>query len=929
MSCRTTAAGSAITSFARIANGPGQPLSDVATLSLFHNLRRQYQSLRPAAFGGIESAQYQARFGEDGERELALRDLLHRMPYGLRDGVIQDDGRINIDQAYTNLLNSYEQQILEDTTLTEARKASLLARITAARSAETPDAATLYALSQMSSNAESARSSQQSLIQDYARTMEVDEATALARYRELENSIERARDAETDEYYTSDNRNLARQAGIVDEAGAVRAFTTMRAEIRDRRITSASERPRLIDSFNTFPTPERVENTPYEIIGWAQDRRSGHTEFQLRNVETGETVVNAYRLSGDLAGAMRGDYRSWTPNGSRNLTPGEYWRDQIEASTWNRYRSDEEALEAGAARRCALCGQFANISHTCPDRFNNAPRYVINSRVGGDYVRTSTQRVEYEMPSGEDATGTATGTFEVQLPLVNDYRAAFRENGLMLLENVSGSGDWRDRTSVRFGDPRGRRYSRVTGDLALIRAEDGTITANTETLTCTCPQYATEGSCIHQTALANAAILRANPPTRSVRSMTPEERERLAQERQAVLEAASASDWTRNEETLTEAKKTWATNSEVSYFEDYDAFKTVYNAAVAEKEANGKPSIPYIKENALGGLATRATGQGFGVELEYDFPDTMSHPERREAEEKIGRALKAANITPTAEKQGYHAAARNGYKDTHVDENGKGTWSWEHDGSVAGEIVTPTMYDEPETWEKLEKVVEILKANGAVPSIRSGAHVHVGTGALFGSDPKKYSELAKIYSQHEDVVYRLATDPERGTHRGIKTNFGYASPNPAVAPSGFADATAVKRWQGHRTRALNLNSVYFGDEDKKSHVEFRIFDATLDAAAIQAQVKVAVAMTAAAARIADSGETKRSREALGVHSDRAKARGRRRPTEDDIKDETTTFRSLMDTLFSRAEDKEQVTKLFAASSWVKLTAGQKSRLGIR
>lgn len=929
MSCRTTPAGSAITSFARIANGPGQPLSDVATLSLFHNLRRQYQSLRPAMFGRIESSQYQERFGEDGERQLALRDLMQRMPYGLREGTIQEDGRINVDQAYANLLNSYEQQILGDSTLTEARKASLLARITAARTAETPDAATLYALSQMSDNTENARSSQQSLIQDYARTMEVDEATALARYRELENSINRSRDAESDEYYTSDNRNLARQAGIVDEAGAVRAFTTMRAEIRDRRVEAASERPRLIETYNQLPSVERVDNTPYELLGWAQDPISGHTEFQLRNVETGQVEVKAYRLGSEIASAMRGEYRSWSSSGTRNLTAGEYWRDNIENSNWNRYRSEEEALEGGAARRCALCGQFANVSHACPDRFNNAPRYIINSRVSGNYVRTSTQRMEYEMPSGEDGSGTSSGTFEVQLPLVNDYRAAFRTNGLLLLQNVTGSGDWRDRTSMRFGEARSRTYARVTGDLALIRAEDGTITANVDTLVCTCPQYVAEGSCIHQTALANAAILRANPPTRSVRSMTPEERERLAQERQAVLESASASDWTRNEDTLAEARGTWAANSEVSYFEDYDAFKTVYNAAIAEKEANGKPSIPYIKENALGGLATRATGQGFGVELEYDFPETMSHTERREAEEKIGIALKAANITPTAEKQGYHAAARNGYKDTHVDENGKGTWSWEHDGSVAGEIVTPTMYDEPETWEKLEKVVEILKVNGAVPSVRAGAHVHVGTGALFGSDPKKYSELAKIYSQHEDVVYRLATDPERGTHRGLKTNFGYASPNPAVAPSGFADATAVKRWQGHRTRALNLNTVYFGDEDKKSHVEFRIFDATLDAAAIQAQVKVAVAMTAAAARISDSGETKRSREALGVHSDRAKARGRRRATEDDIKDETTTFRSLMDTLFSRKEDKEQVTKLFAASGWVKLTGSQKTRLGIR
>lgn len=921
MSCRTTPAGSALTSFARIADGPGVPLSDVSTLSLFHSLRREFQAELSEAPNSFLGNRYRESRGENWREELDVEILRRRTGrhYSM-PGEVEDDARA----IYLATLQAAEEEILADTTLTEARKASLLARIAAARDADTPDYATVYALNKMRASAQDARSSQVDLISEYASEMGISREDALAKYREYEDSINRARDAATDEYYTEENRRDARNFGIVDEAGAVKAYTLMKQEIKEHRLAAAADAPRLIDTYNTLASPERTSNGQYELIAWGQDRLSGHTEFQVRNLQTGEVEIKKYRISQDISRSLSGNASVWRNGRSENISAADYWFDEIAGRGWHEYRSEEEAIAASIARRCALCGQFASISHTCPDRFSGAQRYILNSRIG-EHVRTSNQSVEYEMPG--DNSATRQGTFTVDLPLVNDYRRAFRENGMVLIQNLSATADWRDRTNESFGITSRRGWIQVRGDLALIRQEDGTIQANTDALKCTCAQYQAEQDCIHVKAMAAAAIKRTIPPQRSASSMTPEERERLATERQARIEEALSSDWTRQEETLAEARKLFAKDAEVSYFDNFDEFKSVYKAAQAEKETNGKVSVAYLKENALNGLATRESGQGFGVEIEYDFPETMSYAERAEADRKIGIALKEANITPTADKQGYHAAARNGYSDTHTDSAGKGTWSWEHDGSVAGEIVTPTMYDEPETWEKLEKVVKILRENGAVPSTKAGAHVHVGTGAVFGSDPKKYTELARIYSQHEDVLYRLATDPERGTHRGTKTSFNYASPNPSVSPTGFADATAVKRWQqGARTRAVNLNSVYFEQDAHKSHVEFRLFDATLDAGTMQTQIKLAVAMTHAASRAVEEGGTTRNREKLGVHSDRLKSRGRRRPTDDDVKEETTTFRSLLDTLFSRKVDKEQATKIFAATSWIKLTAAQKSRL---
>jgi hypothetical protein len=921
MSCRTTPAGSAITSYSRIARGPGIPVSDVGTLSIFHGLRREFQARNQSLRDHL------THLTPEEQDQRITNDLGNRMPYNLLYYMHSQGTERTPEVIYTSILNESEREILADETLTEARRASLLARIAEARNAETPDNATLYALSRIYSSNSNAREAQDDLVSTYASTMEITRSEALAKFRELENSVDRARTAETDEYYTSENREIARQARIVDEAGSVRAFTIMKKEIRERRQSNVEGAPRLIDQFRQLDSASPVPNSSYELVSWGQDTTTGHSEFKLRNVETGEIETKYHRISENIDQGMRGEHLSWMHGRDRRvITAGEFYAEQIADRRWYNYRTQEDALEAAVARKCALCGQFANMLHTCPDRLADAPRYVLNSRAGGR-VRTSTQTFQYDMPGGDAGTEVRQGNFLVDLPLVNDYRAGFRDTGLMLIRNATGTGDYRDATRHLYQDGSHHGY-RVTGDFALIRGEDGTITARTDLLVCSCGQYLAEGSCIHQTAMGNAAIARATPIRRAVSTMTPQEREHLAQARQREIESAALSDWTRKEETLIEAKKTWAKNSEVSYYENFSAFESVYTAAKSEKKSTGKLAIPYIKENAFGGLATRETGQGFGIELEYDWPEDLDHQARREADAKIGQMLKEANITPTEEKQGYHAAARAGYQDTHVDTAGKGTWSWEHDGSVAGEIVTPVMYDEPETWQKLEKVVEILKANGAVPSLRAGAHVHVGTGSLFGTDPKKYSELAKLYSQHEDVVYRISTDPERGTHRGTKSNFNYMSPNPGVAPSGFADAAEIIRWQGSRTRALNLHTVYFDEQAHKSHVEFRVFDSTLDAGSIQAQVKLAVSMTAAAARIADEGETVRTREPIGVHSQRNKARGRRRATSDDIKEETSTFRSLMDTLFTRSVDKEQMTKLFAGSDWVKLNASQRSRHGL-
>lgn len=905
MSCRTTPAGSAFTSFARIASGTGAPLSDVATLSTFHALRRHgQQMIRDEEARGGDINEFQTRF----------------LPYPYHD--------MPLEEAYARMLAGTRQQILNDQGLTEARRASLLARMDAATTAQTPDLATLYALAALRQTISHARDGQASFLGNVAETLGITHEEALARFRELEDSIDRNRSAEDPETYTEANRAAVRRAGLPDEPGVVHAYVTLTDRARAVVNDVNSTRPRLISN-HTRIAASPVPGTTLEVVGYGVDERTRRMEVITRDTVTGEETIHAYREgnSNDING-FSGTYQAWRRDPQTRswsgqqvtLTPGEYFGDHVRTS-YRQYSNEAEAQAAGIAGRCALCGQFATAGHSCPDRFAAARVFNLNPFERGTAPRTSRQKVTYQ---GLNRDGNQfPSTFEVELPLVNDYRTAFRDNGMILLQNVSGNGDWRDQAE-QDGSRHG--WIRVSGDVALVREEDGTVTARTDQLRCTCAEYRENNyHCRHTRALGEAAIARSVPPQRTpAAQLTPEERQARVAEAQARIEAAAASDWTRNENGLADARKTWQANSEVTYSENFAAFNEAYAKAQAARAETGKPVVPYLTENALGGLATRESGQAFGVEIEYDFPPEMSHADRAAANQRIGVALKAAGLTSSEEQQPYHASANRGYTDKHTDENGQGTWSWERDGTVAGELVTPGMYDEPETWEKLNTALNIIKANGGIASANAGAHVHVGTG-FYGQDTAKYAELARLMTQHEDVMYRLAANPERGTHRGMTRGFTYASPAPAVAPEGFVDANAVKRWQGTRTRALNFNGVRLDDGFASSHPEFRIFDASLDAGTIQSQVKVAVAMTHAAARNAANGGTARGKEEMGAHAERLKARGRRRPTEDDLKEETATFRSLMDSLFTRAVDKEQVTAVFANTNWVKLTTAQRNR----
>ena len=364
----------------------------------------------------------------------------------------------------------------------------------------------------------------------------------------------------------------------------------------------------------------------------------------------------------------------------------------------------------------------------------------------------------------------------------------------------------------------------------------------------------------------------------------------LASEHQASLEAAHEARERHADQELPDDPG--------SYLAHPEAFQRVYQQA-RDRIAAGQDAVPFMTEDATGGLGARGTGRGFGVEIEFDFPPGMSPEERRQAKTAIGRDLRAAGLTRTANQRGYHAAAGRGYSDA---PNG---WSFENDATVAGEIVSPIMYDEPRSWENLRQVTEIVRRHGGIASARTGGHVHVGLHD-YDHTVENHSRLMRTTAAYEDVLFRLAANPERGEHRGTS----WCRPN-TVPADGYADVSAARaRNLGHGL-AVNLQHVNGRASD---HAEFRMWDGSLDPAVIQTQIKVSLGLVDCALRTARTPDAvpAGTRHQLGHHR---RQFGRRRQSGEAWRASTHSFRDLADRLFTRPQDRDQATALFAVTRW--------------
>jgi len=758
--------------------------------------------------------------------------------------------------------------------ISDARRRSLLDRLTRARD-EGLSEEQLDVIARFEDRMSYYGQSRRAFVDSIAYSLDAEPSTIEARLRHIEDNVDRSPSAQVSEM-TDANIEFASSIGLPTERGTVAAV----AQLRDEALTVArqqlefSGRPAAEYEWNTT-----TDSTRFDRYTWINAGRYSAGDVLLQSADGQVQRLRFHRLYGQEARerAIASLNAGQIPENSFLTGPGE-------------------ALDAMYQRRCRMCGQFRSLAaHECP--------------TGDDVTRLRALRAPNHNP-WRPVEHPITGN-RYRLPKATD-----------LTEALAGAGE--GMVLVDFVPPVGynRGGSNEFGSAVIRRAEDGSIDIETTSLRCVCGQFASSytGTCPHieefESMLRDRALGRRT--NRAPEDETEEQREaRLAQQRAAreqrlALAAerareAARDNWMLSDEGIADAAKTWQGDGPLMSH-DWDAYTAALTEATSSEHPDGGYTIPYETTNALGGRYTRESGDGFGLELEYEFPPDMPHHERAVANARIGHQLYDAGLTYDPNQQGYGASKRRGYQDTHA-----GNWSFERDGSVnGGEIVTPVMFDEPDTWENIEKVTQILRDNGAVASKKAGCHIHVSSKKL-NSSPAGVTELARSVTQHEDVLYRLASNPRRGTHRGL----GYATPNQSVPPTGFTTINEARSWQRTRVTALNLSSVNGTDED---HTEFRLWDSTLEPGAIQTHIKLSTGLVDLASRIAANGGTSRGKEPLGSHAAVAKARGsRRRLTDEEHQQDTATFRSLLDAVFTRTEDKKQAIAVFASTKWNKPT----------
>jgi hypothetical protein len=388
--------------------------------------------------------------------------------------------------------------------------------------------------------------------------------------------------------------------------------------------------------------------------------------------------------------------------------------------------------------------------------------------------------------------------------------------------------------------------------------------------------------------------------------------EQRAEEARREAEAARA----RNQSTVDEhnayrerMKERWETVEE-KYSDNPKAFYEDYKAALSRKRA-GEEAIPFRTENVTDGICADEPGaRSFGIELEFDISDGVN---RREALNKIGQELHAAGLTENDYQTSYHSAQRSGWA----------KWSFEEDCTVSGELVSPIMKDTPEHWEQLRVATEIITRNGGIATRRTGSHVHVSTGS-YEQSTAKHAELLRTVNNNEDLMYRLASNPATGKHRGGQ----WCQPNSDDEGDQFISAEIqaghdVLGYHESHGYALNFEGTS-NSEYRKSHVEFRMWDGTLDPAVIQQQVMISAALTDHAERsvIANNGSTKpargdRVRKGTGKVKDAEalEKASTQTHTEETFKESNMKAAEFFDKLFRRREDRAVAASLFAVTNW--------------
>jgi hypothetical protein len=806
-----------------------------------------------------------------------------RLSHVLQDEMPADTPAPTVQQWNTYIdetVAAYEAGLLRITGGSEDPRA----RLALARQ-EIPDARRMYAAERILSRCQRANTAQLEFFNTYARDLGEPQVHA----------------ATTFWTYFQDATDSTRLGPSRAFENAFRANPDNSSLFLDRRSLYAYEQMALGRELRRQQGPNQpvvtrqpVRSTAIAEMGY--DPASGRLEIVMR---TSPDRVYAYRVG-------QGEWDALAASDS----PGRHFVRNIRGNTDYQYDSQTDADAAGVQQRCATCGQWASPNgHYCP---LTGSEEDLNADIRAAVRRARAHAAGQAAPAPEQATARMPfgrtrripgdlGT--LRLPYPNRIRQEARSVAQVNVPVTVATTDGNTVTGLIQVDynGRGRGYS------ASPVTEPGD--SGTDNLRCTCVEYRTRRHCEHTDA-ATAATSRLLNGTDAA----------TASGAAAAISAISAP--LNAEHTASDSASATVTNEWVgmrtSFADDPAVFQDLYEEARAAREdyqaaqrrgETGEYPVPYLRGTVFGGLGSRGTGRGFGTEIEYGFPDDMSWQDRCEANERIGEELYDLGLTQQRE-QGYYGESHGWSRDFH--EQG---WAFEEDPSTGGggEIISPVMFDEEQTWTNVERVCQVIRRHGGSATTRAGMHVHVGAGD-YDHTVANHNRLLAAFTTHEDLIYRLSSEPKRGRHRGMT----YCSPNQRPS-SPYASVGAASGDNDGHDIGINMENVR---GDRGDHIEIRTFDSSVEPGVIQAQIGVAVMMAEGALREGTTDPLTSVHHPVGERLAANPSRGAL--TGEQWQESTLGVRQFIDTFVPGMTDDDrqnpvvrQLVALFAVTKWQK------------
>lgn len=607
--------------------------------------------------------------------------------------------------------------------------------------------------------------------------------------------------------------------------------------------------PRTRDGLTELATQP---DNPHGQLPLITDHQAPHYAQQGSVVERVGYHQGSGRLEITTTDGQLLAYRNVAPTLADELRDGQRGQgyfDQLRGDPAHQYRDAAQAAAAGIRRRCNRCGQFTGAVHNCPGR-NGGTNSPLSRRTPRIITGTATPDV-VRLGEGEPVVNALT------LPMDQVVGAMNSTTQPIMFDCPATVGD----------------EGATAGEVLVELDGEGGVSVDTTHLSCSCAAPGTE--CPHPGIVADRLRHTLEQATREWHD------QQAAATQQAI---ASTSSTTTTHPTADTVRADIPNLSTFSYTQDPERFLHDVQAAMGQVQGN-RISIPLVQPEDQPAMYGFGADRRFGLEIEYD----QEYGDRNGG--NVPDLLHRNQFTRSRSQMGYHYSVRQGYSDQ-LD----GGWVLESDSSVTGgELVSPVMTDTPRTWARLAEACEIISNNGGYASPRTGAHINISAPEQAGN-ARRLTRFLRLAHHHQNDLFVMAN---AGHNRG----FDYTGPFREPPAEGYR---SVSYANVNRYDAVNLAHVTRSMHDtdaERSRVEFRLWDGSLEAGRMQAQVKLSAALLDYATHdrsITTSADDRAVTGPIDMTDTRRFA------------DQTNQVRGLIDRLFRRDVDKTQATALWAA-----------------